>query len=83
MVFLWVFNDADPAALAHPMFMLFQLIFGAEHPAEGCVHIGRYEWLWGKAIGVNKSPVIFGMVGHEVDERLETGAATSGYLDVL
>ena len=35
------------------------------------------------AICINEGTIVFGMVGHKVDEGLETCAATSGNLDVF
>ena len=76
-------DDADAAGLAHPVFMFFQFFFGAEDPAEGRAHAGGDPGLFGIAVGIDEGTVVFGMLGHKVDEGLETGAATAGDLDVL
>ena len=63
--------------------MVFHLFLWAEHPTEGRAHANGNLGLRRIAIGIDERTIVFGMLGHEVDEGLETGAATSFDLDVL
>ena len=47
------------------------------------MHGGRDRGFGRIAIGINERAIVFGMLGHEVDEELETGAAATSDLDVL
>ena len=78
-----IFDDADAAGVAHPGFVEIEFPFGAEYPAEWGAHGGWNLGVVGIAIGIDERAIVFGMLGHEVDEGLKTGAATSGDLDIL
>ena len=78
-----ILDEADAAGVAHPGFVGLQVFFGAENPTKGGAH-GGGDVGWGCiAVGVDKGTVVFGMLGHEIDEGLKTGAATTAYLDVF
>ena len=47
------------------------------------MHGGGDVRLWRIAIGIDERTIVFGMLGHKVDEGLKTGAATPGDLDVF
>ena len=78
-----IFDDADAAGVAHPGFVEIEFPLGAAYPAEWGAHRGGDLGGLGIAIGIDERAIVFGMLGHEVDEGLETGAATAGDLDVF
>lgn len=77
------FNYAHTSALAHPMLVVLQFIFGAEYPAEGSTHCGGDGGLRRVAIGVDEGTVVLSVSGNKVDERLEASASSALDLDVV
>ena len=83
MLLSGIFDDADAAGVAHPGFVEIEFPLGAEYPAERGAHGGGNLGFVGIAIGIDERAIVFGMLGHEVDEGLKTGAATSGDLNLF